>query len=239
MREGIRNPRSIYARGRANTAAYEEPQVRRACADADRQSIVHLPLSSGADCYTKPPEPSANGSDMPLQPALVATLAAALLASTSWAEQARPLPRTLEIFGWVERVELLDGQISLKAKLDTGARTSSLDATNIERFSRDGERYVRFVLADPDTETEITLERPLVRNVRIVSHSGENQRRAVVTLPICYGPWHEEIEFSLIDRSNFIYPVLLGRSALEGRVLVDSEATFANYPDCDLSGDSG
>jgi hypothetical protein len=176
---------------------------------------------------------------MPEQPTLIATLAAALLAGAAWAEPELPGPRTLEILGWVERVELLDGQISLKAKLDTGALTSSLDATNIERFSRDGQRYVRFVLTDADSETELTLERPLVRNVRIVQHSGENQRRAVVTLPVCFGPWHEEVEFSLIDRSNFIYPVLLGRTALEGRVLVDSEATFMNYPDCDFSGDSG
>jgi hypothetical protein len=177
--------------------------------------------------------------NMPGQPALVTTLAAALLAGAAWAEQQPPESRTLEILGWVERVELLDGQISLKAKLDTGALTSSLDATHIERLSRDGQRYVRFVVTDPDRETETSLERPLVRNVRIVTHSGENQRRAVVTLPVCFGPWYEEIEFSLIDRSNFIYPVLLGRSALEGRVLVDSEATFMNYPDCDSSGDSG
>ena len=138
----------------------------------------------------------------------------------------------LEIFGWVERVELLDGNLSVKAKLDTGAATSSLDATNIERFRRDGERWVRFTVTDPETEEILELEKPLSRNVRIVRHSGEHQRRAVVRIPLCFGPFEREVEFSLIDRSNFIYPVLLGRSALKGHALVDSGETFINYPDC-------
>jgi hypothetical protein len=138
----------------------------------------------------------------------------------------------LEIFGWVERVDLLDGNLSVKAKLDTGAATSSLDATNIERFRRDGERWVRFTVTDPETEEVLELEKPLSRNVRIVRHSGEHQRRAVVKIPLCFGPFAREVEFSLIDRSNFIYPVLLGRSALKGHALIDSGETFINYPAC-------
>jgi hypothetical protein len=138
----------------------------------------------------------------------------------------------LEIFGWVERVELLDGDLSVKAKLDTGAATSSLDATNIRRFRRGGDRWVRFTVTDPDTDEQLELEKPLSRNVRIVRHSGEHQRRAVVTIPLCFGPFAREVEFTLIDRSNFIYPVLLGRSALKGHALIDSGETFINYPDC-------
>lgn len=141
-------------------------------------------------------------------------------------------PRALEIFGWVERVELLDGKFSMKAKLDTGAATSSLDATGIRRFRRDGERWVRFVVSDPDSEDTVTLEKPLVRNVRIVRHSGEHQRRAVVEIPICFGPFERVVEFTLIDRSAFIYPVLIGRSALEDYALVDSGKTFLNPPQC-------
>jgi len=142
------------------------------------------------------------------------------------------LKPALEIFGWVERVELMDGDLSVKAKLDTGAATSSLDATNIERFRRDGQRWVRFTVTDPETDDQIELEKPLSRNVRIVRHSGEHQRRPVVKIPLCFGPFAREVEFSLIDRSNFIYPALLGRSALEGHALIDSGETFINYPDC-------
>jgi hypothetical protein len=142
----------------------------------------------------------------------------------------------LEIFGWVERVELLDGKFSLKAKLDTGAATSSLDATDIMRFRRDGKRWVRFTLNNSETHQEMTLEKPLVRRVRIVRHSGRPQPRAVVKLPLCFGPFIEDVEFTLINRSNFIYPVLLGRSAMAGRALVDPGQTFLNAPDCETPG---
>ena len=139
----------------------------------------------------------------------------------------------LEIFGWVERVELLDGDLSVKAKLDTGAKNSSLDATHIERFRRNGKRWVRFVVTDPDSGDDLVLEKPLVRNVRIVRHAGEYQRRPVVKMPICFGERWREVEVNLIDRSNFIYPMLLGRTALEGYALIDSGQTFLFSPQCE------
>ncbi|MFU8832681.1 MAG: ATP-dependent zinc protease, partial [Wenzhouxiangella sp.] len=137
-----------------------------------------------------------------------------------------------EIFGWVEWVKLLDGELRLKAKLDTGAANSSLDATNISRFRKDGERWVRFTVTDPDNGTSLDLEKPLVRNVRIVRHGGEHQRRPVIEMPICLGHQTRLVEVNLIDRSNFIYPMLLGRSALEGFALIDSGQTFQHSPDC-------
>ncbi len=140
----------------------------------------------------------------------------------------------MEIFGWVERVEILDGKFSMKAKMDTGAATSSLDATDIQRFRRGGERFVRFTVTDDDSGQSAVLEKPLVRNVRIVRHSGQHQRRPVIELPVCFGPFYRIVEFTLIDRSNFIYPVLIGRSTLEGAALIDSGQTFLNYPDCEL-----
>ncbi len=139
-----------------------------------------------------------------------------------------------EVFGWVEWVKLLDGELRLKAKLDTGAANSSLDATNIERFRRGGERYVRFTVTDPETEDQMELEKPLVRNVRIIRHDGNHQRRPVIKMPICVGTRRQEVEVNLIDRSNFIYPMLLGRSALEGFALIDSGQTFQNSPSCEF-----
>lgn len=140
--------------------------------------------------------------------------------------------RAMEIFGWVERVELLDGMLSVKAKLDTGAVTSSLDATEIQRFRRGGKRWVRFTVTDPDSGESMQLEKLLERNVRIVRHDGEYQRRPVVNMDICLGGFHRSVEVNLIDRSNFIYPMLLGRSALDGIALIDSSSTFLNPPHC-------
>lgn len=141
--------------------------------------------------------------------------------------------RSLEIFGWVERVELLDGEFSMKAKLDTGALNSSLHALGIERFRRDGERYVRFTVMDPETGEPKELEKPLERNVRIVRHSGDYQRRPVVKMNVCLGPYERMVEVNLVDRGELIYPLLLGRTALEGAALVDAANTFQNYPACD------
>lgn len=163
---------------------------------------------------------------------LVFALAMALVWVVNSAQADEHERPALEIFGWVERVELFDGDLSAKAKLDTGAATSSLDATHISRFRKDGERWVRFTVTDPETDEKLEIEMPLSRNVRIVRHSGDHQRRAVVKIPVCFGPFARHVEFTLIDRSNFIYPVLLGRNALEAHALVDSGETFINYPNC-------
>lgn len=142
-----------------------------------------------------------------------------------------------QIMGWVERVEIVGSELSMKAKLDSGAKTSSLDASDIEVYREDGERRVRFAITDDDAQESITLERPLERYVRIVRHSGEYQRRPVVRLKVCLGKKRHDIEFSLIDRSNFIYPVLLGRSALQGRALIDPDETYLSRPRCDSADD--
>ena len=167
-------------------------------------------------------------------PLLLSLIALAGLAEAGESEQFR-----LEVFGWVERVELLDGKFSMKAKLDSGAANSSLDATEIARFRRDGERWVRFTVTDPETEEQVTLEKPLVRNVRIVRHGGEHQRRPVVKIPVCIGDKRREVEVNLIDRSSFIYPLLLGRSALEGYALIDSGQTFLFPPQCPPADEDG
>ena len=137
-----------------------------------------------------------------------------------------------DIYGWIETVKVSEQGLRLKAKLDTGAATSSLDAKNIRRFRRGKKRLVRFSLQDPESGDELTLERPLVRVVRIKRHDGKHQRRPVIELDVCLGELVRSVEFSLIDRAQFIYPVLLGRSALQQYAVVDPELTFTRKPDC-------
>lgn len=162
---------------------------------------------------------------------LIATALAALLSTgPAGAEDYREL----DIYGWVERVDMHPQGVSVKAKLDSGARTSSLDARNIRVVRQSGNRYVRFDFIDPDTEEVHQMKLPRVRGVRIVRHSGNHQRRHVVELDICLGDHRQSIEVSLIDRSNFNYPLLLGRSALEDIALIDSGATFTRSPSCPL-----
>lgn len=137
-----------------------------------------------------------------------------------------------DIFGWAEPVVLVEAGFELEAKLDTGAETSSLDAIDIRRFRRKGKSWVRFTVEDHDRGDETRLERPLLRRVRIKRHDGKSQLRSVVSLTVCLGSHRREVEFSLIDRSEFIYPVLLGRSALAGIAVVDPDETYLSDPAC-------
>ena len=140
-----------------------------------------------------------------------------------------------DILGWVERVIVGAHEIEVKAKLDTGAETSSLDASEIRRLRRksSGERFVEFQVTDPGSGDTILLKKPLVRMVRIKQHDGSFQTRPVVKLPICLGTHSKEIEVSLIDRSEFLYPLLIGRKALAGIAVVDPDRTLTTEPDCD------
>lgn len=137
------------------------------------------------------------------------------------------------IYGYLEDVIVLDVGFEIPAKLDTGADTSSLDATKIKRFRRGDKSWVRFSVENPESGEIVTLEKHFVRSARIKRHDGEHQRRPVVDIEICLGGERRKVEVSLIDRSHFEYPVLLGRSALEGLALVDPELTFTSKPICD------
>ncbi len=142
-----------------------------------------------------------------------------------------------QIYGWIERAVVSTEHLEMKAKLDTGAMTSSLHAINIQRFKRDGKRMVRFDLEDPETGERVTIERSLARKVRIKeSDTGEYSKRPVVELWFCIGDIGKTVEVSLVDRGHFIYPLLVGRNFMAGAVLVDSDETFTRSPSCDTSG---
>lgn len=135
--------------------------------------------------------------------------------------------------GWIEPVQL-DRRLNLEleAKLDTGADTSSLDARNIRRVRVGEKRYVRFAVEDPETGELVELRKPYVRRVRIKRHGGSYQRRYVVRLQICVDNRKKNIDVNLIDRAHFDYPMLLGRSALEGWSVIDPEKEHTTRPTC-------
>lgn len=137
------------------------------------------------------------------------------------------------IFGWVEWVCVKPENIAIKAKLDSGARTSSMNAQNLTEFERDGETWVRFKIDHPETGEPIEMEQKVVRFLRIVQHDRESQRRPVVELEVKLGDIHQKAEFSLVDRSNFVYQILIGRNYLKGLGLIDSEETFLAGNPCE------
>lgn len=138
----------------------------------------------------------------------------------------------LKILGWLESAYLIDPGIGIEAKLDTGAETSSLDARIIKKFKKGGKRWVRFAVTDRASGEEFILVRRRVRTIGVIQHDGTTQVRPVVQLEICVGGEVLKTEVSLIDRSEFNYPLLLGRSALASFALVDPNSTHLGDRDC-------
>ncbi len=128
--------------------------------------------------------------------------------------------------GWLETVFLRPMNLHATAKLDTGAKTSSVHASKIEHFNRDGAPWVRFEFIASKGKEATKIERPLVRKAVIKERLSRSSTREVVLLTICKNGKEYETEFTLNDRSNFNYPMLLGRSFLAGIALVDSSETF-------------
>lgn len=138
-------------------------------------------------------------------------------------------------FGWVEEGLIQPENISVKIKLDTGALTSSMDAKDLERFEKDGEKWVRFNVELKDSNTGKTVstpfERSIVRNVK-VRGAGGAERRPIVLMKICIGNKVYNEQFSLNDRGKMNYPVLIGRNTIEHLGLVDVTKTFTLEPHC-------
>ncbi|MCH4562845.1 ATP-dependent zinc protease [Halomonas sp. EGI 63088] len=130
------------------------------------------------------------------------------------------------VVGRSEWVGLPDVGTYLKARVDSGANTSSLSATEVTRFERDGEDWVRFKLGLGEKDVAVEgvrddwIEAPIERRVRIHQATGEHSR-PVVSLLMTLGPIRETVEFTLNDRSHLNYPVLLGRRFLMDIAVID------------------
>ena len=132
-------------------------------------------------------------------------------------------PKPLPIVGWRELVHLPDlGLHALPAKIDTGARTSSLHATVLEEFERDGEQYVRFAVDFAEQQVRQVCEAVHIDWRGITSSNGKTQRRRIVKTPLKIGEVEFRTEISLADRSDMKFPMLIGRSSLRRRFVVDS-----------------
>jgi hypothetical protein len=146
-------------------------------------------------------------------------------------EETRPTTRDgLPILGGVERVRLEPLGEEYKARIDTGATGSSLDARNIARFERDGEPWVRFTTVSRETGEEQEHSRKLVRQVPIKGRGVEIHLRPVVILRAVIGDIDQQVEFSLTDRSRFKYPVLIGRNLLRDNAIVDVSRRYTVKP---------
>ncbi len=114
----------------------------------------------------------------------------------------------------------------IRARIDTGAETSSLHVSGSRIFERDGERWVAFTVPLEDG-TEMALERPLIRSVLIKQkNSQESMRRPVIMMKVRLGSLERIIEINLADREGFEFPALIGRNFLKDIAIVDVGHTF-------------
>jgi hypothetical protein len=131
--------------------------------------------------------------------------------------------------GWRELVSLPElGLSAIPAKIDTGARTSSLHATVLEQFTRGGKRCVRFAVDWDGVRHHCEAISVDLRGVR--SSNGELQQRLVIKTPLTIGNLTFRTEISLADRSQMQFPMLIGRTALRRRMVVDSGHSWLQSP---------
>lgn len=133
------------------------------------------------------------------------------------------------LLGHQEWVALPLQNLVLPARVDSGANTSSLHAMDLQEFERDGKKWVRFKTlyqADEDSAIQQSIiEAPLVRYTKVQQASGA-ENRALIKLPLQLGSLNQEVEFTLTDRSNLIYPVLLGRRFFMDIAVIDVSKEF-------------
>ncbi len=125
------------------------------------------------------------------------------------------------IYGFIEKATLVEKDLTLSAKLDTGAKSASLNATNITEIEVDGKPFLRFTV--PSKEGDIEFKCVHIGEVNIKVRAGEAQttsllkksiQRPVVLMRIKLGMKERVIRVNLTNRKRFIYPLLLGREAI-------------------------
>lgn len=131
--------------------------------------------------------------------------------------------------GWREWVALPElGVKRIKAKFDTGAKTSAIHAFEIARYRRDSQDWVRFTV-HPLQHTparERVCEKPILDERWVTNPGGRRQKRIIIATTVRIGDDEWPIELSLTERDEMGFRMLIGRTAMHGRVVVDPDASY-------------
>ncbi len=138
-------------------------------------------------------------------------------------------PKPLPIVGWREWVALPDlGLKAIKAKIDTGARTSSLHVFDLEQFRRGSRKWVRFGIhpLQRSTTDTVRVEARVLEYRRVRSSTGQSALRPVILTTVILLGQEWRIEVTLANRDAMGFRMLLGRQAVRHRFLVDPGRSF-------------
>ncbi|UTA48679.1 RimK/LysX family protein [Simiduia sp. 21SJ11W-1] len=193
---------------------------------------VVTPAEVEAPACPAPPEPVACPEptiievtqDCPAPESLAAPEVSAPPAAETPIANGRAGEKQLLIIGAAEWIKLDPPNLRVRARIDTGAEVSSLSATNIIPFEREGKRWVRFNFKANDKTEEVVLERPVVQKNKAKQHGTDTG--LVIALHLQLADIEEEIDVVLHNGTGAEFPLLVGRNFLTDNAVVDVSKTY-------------
>ena len=139
------------------------------------------------------------------------------------------------VVGWIEKVMLLENNLYIHSKLDTGADSSSLNAIDPVITEEGKDKYITFTITNREGD-QARIHKRIIRWAVVKTKVGVTSERPVVIMPLCLGNTSRHVEVNLVNRSNFAYQMLIGRNFLAGNpnLLINSATEYTTEPSCRL-----